>query len=240
MKNNIEILNIMNITNRIKSNRAIFIFLFFLASGSLFAQIENIPLITVTGESVIKALPNYCLLGIRVEKEIPTNSRGETIGFEIFKDVDTRISLFNIDDSDIIETIIQVSNHKLVKEIFIKIKDLNKLDRYLIDLSKLGFDEYIFVDYRNDNYESIKNEARKEAITSAEKKAKLLASELGQTIGSAHTIGEMDYKSYNIFNIENYSNLENVTYNLGADKYLVEPGYITITAKIQVSFDLKK
>lgn len=230
----------MKVINRIKSNRVIFIFLFVFLSGKLFAQIENIPLVTVTGESVIKVLPNYCILGIRVEREIPIDSRGVIIGFEIFKDVDTRISLFNIDENDIIETIIQVGNHKLVKEIFIKIKDLKKLDKYLIDLSKLGFNEYVFVDYRNDNYESIKNDARKEAIKSAEKKAKLLAFELGQTIGSAHTIGEVDYKSYNIFNIDDYSNIENETYNLGADKYLIEPGYITITAKIQVSFELKK
>ena len=64
-----------------------------LVSGYIFSQVENIPLIEVTGESAIKVLPDYCILGLRIEKDIPKDSRGEVVGFDIFKDEDTRLSL---------------------------------------------------------------------------------------------------------------------------------------------------
>ena len=78
------------------------------------------------------------------------------------------------------------------------------------------------------------------AIAAAKRKASLMANELGQTIGKAHTIEEVESQSFNWYNIDNSKNLENITYKLGSDVYVIEPGYITIISKVKVSFDLMK
>ncbi len=67
-----------------------------------------------------------------------------------------------------------------------------------------------------------------------------MASELGQSSGKAHTIEELEVQSFNWYNIDNSKNLENMTYKLGSEAYVIEPGYITIVAKVKVSFDLIK
>ena len=78
------------------------------------------------------------------------------------------------------------------------------------------------------------------AIAAAKRKASLMANELGQTIGKAHTIEEVESQSFNWYNIDNAKNLENMTYKLGSEAYVIEPGYITIISKVKVSFDLMK
>lgn len=58
--------------------------------------------------------------------------------------------------------------------------------------------------------------------------------------GKAHTIEELESQSFNWYNIDNAKNLENMTYKLGSEAYVIEPGYITIISKVKVSFDLMK
>ena len=102
------------------------------------------------------------------------------------------------------------------------------------------YKQYIYLDYRVQNLISYKNQARKEAIILAKNKATMLAEELNQTIGKAHTIEELNQKSYNWYNIHDIDGLEDVTYQAAADFYLIEPGYITIISNVRVSFDLIK
>jgi uncharacterized protein len=221
--------------------KIIILALFAFIGTPIWAQLENIPLITVYGESVIQVKPDYVLIGLKVKKKINVNNNAEarTI-FEIFKKEDTKVSLFDFDEKNIYEGYIQYDSSNYIKEIFIKILDLNKLDKYLLEIYQLGFKDIIYVDYRITNLNEYKNKARIDAINSAKKKATLLANELGQMIGKAHNIEEIFMEEYNWYNIHNSKNKENLTFKLGADNYLIEPGYITITSKIKVSFDLQK
>src|ERR1035437_5698429 len=213
------------------------LFALFLIRNCVFAQLENIPLVTVFGESTVKVKPDYVILGIKIKKEIRLNSAPNNTVFEIFKTEDTKIRLFGFDDKNISESLIQVDGSVYVKEVYITINDLNSLDKYLLELYKLGFKDYIYLDYRVKNFSDYKDQARKEAIYSAKTKATLIATELGQTIGKAHTVEEINNENYNWYNIHNNVNLENITFKLGADGYIVEPGFLIITSKIKVSFD---
>ncbi|OFY82852.1 MAG: hypothetical protein A3F72_01840 [Bacteroidetes bacterium RIFCSPLOWO2_12_FULL_35_15] len=206
----------------------------------MFAQLENIPLVTVFGEAAVKVKPDYVIIGIKVKKEIRLNSATNKTVFEIFNTEDTKVRLFGFDDKNVSESLIQVDSSVYVKEIFITINDLTNLDKYLLELYKLGFKNYIYLDYRVKNYDDYKNQARKEAISSAKAKATSLATELGQSIGKAHTIEEINSENYNWYNIHNNANLENITFKLGADGYVIDPGFLIITSKIKVSFDLLK
>lgn len=215
-------------------------FLVLLSSIYAFSQIDNIPLITVEGEGTIQLKPDYVVLGFKIFKTVKENSNGELSGFEIFKNEDTKIRLFDFNEKDINESIIQIENSMYVKEVYITIYELSRLDKILFELYKLGIKEFYFIDYRVDNFNENKNQAKIRAIRSAKEKASLLASELGQTVGKAHIIEEVDFQDYNWYNLNKNSGLENLTYELDSDNYLLQPGYITLTSKVKVSFDLIK
>lgn len=218
----------------------IVIFLFIISGTVIFAQLENIPLITVQGEGTIQVKPDYIVLGFKVYKSMPTNSNGDPIGFEIFKDEDTRIKLFDFNEKDIDESLIQLEGLKYVKEVYISIYDLDKLNRILIELNKLGFSAFHYMDYRVKDFEMYKNQARIKAIKSAKEKASQLVGELGQQIGKAHTIEEIHFQDYNWYNKNEDIRIEDIPFRSDADTYLLEPGFIVITSKIKVSFDLIK
>ncbi len=205
-----------------------------LAFGQL---LQNIPLITVTGESVVKVSPDYIILGIRIKKEL-TATMNNKPAFEIFKEEDTKIRLFDFNEADMSKTIIQFDSSDYYKEVFITINDVKKLDKYLLELFNLGYKDYVYIDYRVSNYSRYKNQARKDAINSAKKKATNLVTELGQTLGKAHTIEDVYSEDYSWYNLKDKANSGNLTFKLGSDNYQIEPGYITITAKVKVSFDL--
>ncbi len=207
-------------------------------SAVSFAQLQNIPLITVTGESVVKVSPDYVILDVRIKKQLLTNASNNP-SFEIFKEEDTKIRLFDFNEADLSKTVIQTDSSSIYyKEVFITVYDLKKLDKYLLELYNLGYRDYVYMDYRVSNYNRYKTQARKEAINAAKKKAQLLATELGQIIGKAHSIDDVYSEDYNWYNLKDKVNLEKLTFKAGADTYLIEPGYITITAKVKVSFDL--
>ena len=209
--------------------------LFFISHFSI-AQLQNIPLVIVEAEAVVKVKPDYVIIGIKLNKKVQLSANT----FEIFREIDTQFKLFGLDDKAIYQSYIQADSLYYLKEIFLTITNINMLDKTLLDLYKLGYKEYIYLDYRVQNFISYKNQARKEAIQLAAKKAALLAGELNQSIGKAHSIEELNQESYNWYNIHNIDNLENITYKSGSDFYVIEPGYITIISKIRISFDLIK
>ena len=207
---------------------------------STFAQLQNIPLATAIGESVVKVKPDYAVAVIKVKKSMNISSLTTAATFRIFEENDTRVQLFGFDDKNIDFSLIQADSLVYVKEIIITINDLQNLDKYLLEIQKLGYKDLIYLDYRVKDLAAHKDQARKNAIASAKRKAILLASELGQSIGKAHTIEELESQSFNWYNIDNAKNLENMTYKLGSEAYVIEPGYITIISKVKVSFDLMK
>jgi uncharacterized protein YggE len=209
--------------------------LFFISNVSI-AQLQNIPLVVIEAEGIVKVKPDYVIIGVKLNKKIQiTNAT-----FEIFREIDTQFKIFGLDDKAISQSYIQADSSFYIKEIYLTLTNINMLDKTLLDLYRLGYKQYIYLDYRVQNLISYKNQARKEAIMLAKTKATLLASELGQNIGKAHTIEELNQQSYNWYNIHDEDNLEDVTYKTGSDFYVIEPGYITIISKVKVSFDLIK
>jgi len=202
----------------------------------IIAQLENIPLVTVTGEATIKAKPDYAILALKVYKTIKPE---ESIRYlEIFKDEDTKIRIFAFDENDIEVSFVQKEGSTYVKEVFITVNDMEKLDKVLLELNKLRFTQFHFFEYRLKNLPIYKNKARLQAIKFAKVKASAMAESLGQKIGKAHTIEEIDYENYNWYNTKN--RIWYLSERLDADDYMIFPGYISITSKVKIGFDLVK
>ncbi len=217
----------------------LFIAYIFIISFSAHAQLQNIPLITTEGQAVIKAKPDHVILAFKVSKGIKAVAINND-PFNIFRTEDSRIKIFDFDEKNISQSQIQIEDSMYTKEIYITINDLTKTDRILLELNKLGFIKFHYMDYRVRNLTDLQYQAKQKAVISARTKAALLAKELGQSIGRAHTIEEIYTPDYQWYNLKNDHGKENITYLYDNDDYILEPGFIIITAKVKVSFDLVK
>lgn len=209
---------------------------FFACLQALSQTAQEPPHISVTGESVVKVQPNYVILGIRIKKQL---GGADKPAFEIFKEEDTKIRLFDFNEADLSKTFIQLDSAAYYKEVFVVISDLKKLDKYLLELYTMGYKDYVYIDYRTSFYNRYKTQAKDEAIANAKKKAQSMAAGLGQIVGKAYSIEELNSEDYNWYNLKDKKNASSLTFRMGSENYLIEPGYITITARVNVSFNLQ-
>lgn len=204
----------------------------------VFSQaVQEPPHIRVTGEAVVKVIPDYVILGIRIKKQL--NSGDNKPAFEIFKEEDTKIRLFDFNEADMSKTFIQLDSAAYYKEVFVTITDLKKLDKYLLELYTLGYRDYIYIDYRTSLYDKYKTQAREEAMADAKKKAKQVSFGLFLGLGKAYAVEELNTEDYNWYNLKDKKNAGKLTYKMGSDNYLIEPGYITVISRLQVSFSVQ-
>jgi uncharacterized protein YggE len=203
--------------------------------------VQNIPLLTVTGESVHKAIPDYAVISVRVQKRIDVaNISGVTDAF-LFNKENADIKFFGADDQEIQPTIpeINMSETKsaviFIKEFIITVKNVGDVARITMELLRRGFTDIYSVSYRVSNLNGLKQQACKLAIANARKTAEFYAAELGQTIGKAHTVTEEQTRIVNWYTEKynpNIPQLLNIHYNFN-------PGYISIPCQMKVSFDLR-
>ncbi len=211
--------------------------LFFGCLSLLSQSTTQPPHISVTGEAVVKVIPDYVILGIRIKKQL--NSGDNKPAFEIFKEEDTKIRLFDFNEADMSKTFIQLDSAAYYKEVFVTITDLKKLDKYLLELYTLGYRDYVYIDYRTSFYDKYKTQAREEAIADAKKKARQISTGLFMALGKAYSAEDLNTEDYNWYNLKDKKNAGKLTYKMGSDNYLIEPGYITVTARVNVSFYLQ-
>lgn len=209
--------------------------LFFVCLQALSQTTQEPPHISVTGEAVVKVIPDYAILGIRIKKQL--NGGDNKPAFEIFKEEDTKIRLFDFNEADMSKTFIQLDSAAYYKEVFVTITDLKKLDKYLLELYTLGYRDYVYIDYRTSFYDKYKTQAREEAVADAKKKARQLSTGLFLALGKAYAVEDLNTEDYNWYNLKDKKNAGRLTYKMGSDNYLIEPGYLTITAKVRVSFN---
>lgn len=212
--------------------RYLFYVILLLSTHLTFAQVENIPLLTVYGEGIVKVMPDQAIISLEVNKEVYNTPNASSPSLEIFKDEDTRIRLFDFDDNNIVEGVIQPNGDVYKKEIFITVNDLSKLDRYLLELRKKGFRNINFIDYRVRDINKFQNRALKKALDAAIQKAKILQ----QPVGNIHTVEEIEQQTYNWYNPQ----LKNIILSDNFDMNNINPGHLTFISKIKVAYDLKK
>jgi len=225
-------------------NKLLILFLAFTIQISTYAQRDTLSLVKVIGEYAIKVKPDYVVLGISIHRNLSANASDIKMAFRIFEKEDTRIRLFDFDDKDMTETFIHIDNSDkrpvYIKDVFITIKDMDKLDETLLELHRLGFTNYKYIDYRVLNLKALKDNVRTEALKSAKEKAVLLATTLGQTVGKAHTIEDLETSNYNWYTASNTNKRDSIGNALNVNDYLFDPGYIVILSRVKVSFDLDK
>lgn len=208
------------------------------------AQLENIPLVTVTGEAVETVSPDEIILQIDIIKPFTFNQLQNMRVFNFFDKENMQVKFIGTNNNEIDESIVLVkktSEIELVKEIYITIKDLSKYTDVLLKLYNLGFENVSMIDVRTTKLKELKEQAFTDAVANAREKAVRLAGSLGQSIGKAHTIEEIPQTIEN-WHAEYLSTpyASDSTLIKTIDIYMQIPGKIIIPVKVKVSFDLIK
>jgi uncharacterized protein YggE len=239
--------------------------LLFIFSGALLfassAVAQNTiepPLITVTGQAEVRVPPDEVLFTLAVEnvdrdmlvankktddsvKQILAIARRNNVKPE---DVQTsQISVqpkYNTDDLDY-EQRNKVKRvligYEVSKTVAIRLRDISRFDELLADVLKAGITRLSNLQFLDSQVRKHRDEARRMAIRAAQEKARLLAGEIGQSIGPAYSITEYSPEVGRAN--ATYQNATTAAGESSESESAIAPGSLSITAQVTVRFRLQ-
>lgn len=158
------------------------------------------PTIDVTGEGIVRTVPDEVSINIRVENtgentKILKEQNDATIN-EVLK----FLKKTGIDDKDVRTEYMNLSknydyNSKTYtfaanQSLSVKLRDLKKYEPVMKGLLDTGINRIDGVSFSSSNKEALESQARKKAVENAKMKAEEYASVLSQTVGKAVSISE--------------------------------------------------
>ncbi len=211
------------------------------------AQSLDIPLITVDGSAIIYTAPDEVILNFYIQKT------GDSVA-EVRKTSEAQAKelMDFLQDQGIPKKHIQTQymnigpsyNHKNNKVNYYRanqsmsvcLDNLNDYDRIVDGILALGIEQISNPVFKTTEIKRIKDEARQKAMLKARGKAILLAEALGQKIGQAKLIEEINFNRTR--NTGAYANnTESQTVDTDED-FSFAPGQLEIRAMVKVSFEL--
>ncbi len=230
-----------------KINKVLLILL--ITSITMTAQTNVLePLVNVTGEGKIKAVPDGVDIKVRVESQ---GNEARAVKTENDQTIDAVIKFLRsqgIDSKNFQTEYINLNkNYDYNKKIYkytanqtltIKLKDLTKYEGTMSGLLSSGINRIDGVQFTASAMEELKAQARVNAILNAKEKAKAYAGALGQSIGKAVQISESG--SSNPQPAMFKGRMMSVEMDSSGGGETIAPGELTFTSRVSVSFRLLK
>jgi uncharacterized protein YggE len=213
----------------------------FLLLPSAFSQpvFENIPLLTVTGEAIVKVVPNQAIISVRVMRKVDVASINAASESFLFNKEDADIKFLGSDNQEVFSTIIEADAREkpvvFIKEFIVTVNNIGMLSKVVLELLRFNFTNIYSIRYRLSNLPELQNKVRHLAIANAKSIADNYAGQIGQAIGKVHLLKEEEVTISNWY-VEKYKSHEEVL----KSNYLYNPGYITIPCKVTVSYRLQQ
>jgi uncharacterized protein YggE len=235
-----------------------------LSACGVFAQdAVDRPLVTVSGQAEMRVPPDQVVFTLEVEsvdKDVlaakkKTDESVKAV-FAIAKDNHVKsddvqtsyISVepkYNRDDLEYGEERRGIKRmflgYAVSKTIAIRLSDISRFDPLLSDVLRAGVTKVRNVEFRDSQIRKHKDQARAMAMRAAQEKASLLAREIGQSIGPAHSITEGTVGRYIAGGVLNQNSTSVISGDLsaGESESAIAPGLISVTAQVTVSFRLQ-
>ncbi|MCM4160280.1 DUF541 domain-containing protein [Antarcticibacterium flavum] len=202
------------------------------------------PVVTVKGEGTVKVVPDQVLIRSRIEHE------GNDAG-EVKKQNDAAVAkiLKYLKSRGIEEKNFRTEYMNLNKNynyndktysyvanqaISIKLEDLKNYEEVMSGLLEAGLNRIDGIEFQSSKKEEHESAARKKAVENAKLKAGEYAAALGQTIGNALNISEVETNNYQpVYRME----MMKSSADAGGEK-TIAPGEMEVTARVTVSFKL--
>jgi len=223
------------------SHRIYFFLLICVQTWCINAQVfENIPLVTVYRESKIDVKPDVVVLRVNASRYL---TAADLQSFTTKQNIQLKMKFVESEKVEIVDDIESYkkdnTGYLFVQEFTLTIRDYKAYSEIVMKLYQNGFYDFQVVDFQVSKLDELKEKARLSAVKNARSKATSLATELGQAIGKAHRIDEIEVSFNSAYPSEIKINKPELWFPLN-DNYPIKLGYISIIAKVKVSFDLKK
>lgn len=214
----------------------------------IFAQENNQrSLVNVTGEGTVKVEPDEVLIKSRIEHEGDSAEEVKRKNDEVVDKVIRYLKSQDVNEKDIKTDYVNLNKrydynektHSYVanQAISIRLRDIENYERIMKGLLENGLNRIDGIQFKSSEIEKYENEARKKAVLNAKSKAEQLAAPLGQRIGKAVSISEMDYN-----NVQPFYRMEEavaMSSAKGGSQQTIAPGEMEITIKVNIGFELK-
>ena len=128
----------------------------------------------------------------------------------------------------------KVYNYNASQTISVKLKDLSKYDEIMSGLVASGINSINGVNFGSSKMDTYEAEARKKAVANAKMKAQEYAGVLGQKIGKAVQIAEQGTNTPQPQPMYKMA----ISESMDSSQRTLAPGEMTISSKIQITFQL--
>jgi len=223
--------------------------IFFMSCLLTQAQSLDIPLITVQGSAVVFANPDEVLISVSIYKKAENVALAREAYLKHSKDVINFLREKGISEKHIQtqyasvgpqrkRNSTEIDHYYARQSINVCIRDLSTYDSILTGLTKLDVHKIGQANFRCDDIAERRAEALRLAMTNAKQKAEMLTSAIGQSIGKAKLISEIQNKRTS-FNAETYGS--SVVSTGGTEVGSTQgfaPGQLEIKSIVNVSFEL--
>lgn len=200
------------------------------------------PTIDVTGEGIVRVIPDEVTISVRVENTGRNVKDVKQANDIIVANVLSFLKQMKIEDKDVKTEYIQLNknydyntktyNYAANQSISVKIRDIKKYETIMNGLLESGINRIDGVVFSASNNDQLESEARKKAVSHAKMKAEEYAGVLSQTVGKAVSISE-----YSASNNPGpmYKSMAMQADSGGAES-TIAPGELVITVTVNLSF----
>ncbi len=210
---------------------------------------ETLPrIIRVTGQGIVKVVPDQANLVVRVENKgnnaVTVKSENDSAIAKVLaytkkvgiadKDVQTEYVNLNKDYNYNKKTYSFVAN----QTIRIKIRKLENFDKIMSGLLDSGINRINSVRFSASNSVALEKEARRKAVSNAKEKAEEYVGVLGQKVGKAIQIQEEQGNKYRPASNNHMRMSASLSESSNVDGPTIAPGELAIKCNIHITFDL--
>lgn len=209
-----------------------------------FAQ-EKFPLVQVMGVGTVKVIPDEVVIHSRVEHTGQSAESVKKLNDEVVQKIIQYLKKEGIPATNIRTDYIRLNKQydyqtkeysfSANQAISIFLKDLNKYEEIMSGLLSSGLNRIDGIEFRSSKKEALESEARKKAVLNAKKEAEEYAGALGQKLGGAYKITEVENDNYQpVYKVMRMESADS------AEGQTMAPGEMEITVKVNVGFILRE
>ncbi len=210
------------------------------------AQDSERSLVNVTGEGIVKVEPDEVLIKSRIEHEGSSAKEVKNQNDLVVDKVIQFLKSKNVPEGNIKTEYLNLNkrydyNDKTYsyvanQSISIKLNDLDDYEMIMKGLLENGLNRIDGIQFKSSEMEKYEREARKLAVLDAQNRARELAEPLGQEIGKAISISEMDYNNFQpVYRMSEAVEMSDAK----GGQQTIAPGELEIKIKVNIGFELK-
>lgn len=221
--------------------RSIFILVMLISAVSFAQDRQNI--VSVIGTGTVNIVPDKVTINSRIEHTGQSAAEVKKQNDRVVNEVIKYLKSQGIDSKDIQTEYIRLNKevNYNTKETFysanqaisIQLRDLNKYEEIMSGLLNSGLNRIDGIEFQTSEKEELQSEARKKAVLNAQMKAREYAEALGQNVGVALKISEVQTDQYQPV----YRVMEMKSDN--SDQQTIAPGEMEVRVKVNVDFLLQ-